>query len=91
LVTRHGGLRLDATGDLEGDQHHTVEDLGIELGEAVLSALGDKRGIHRTGYFLMPMDETLVAATVDFGGRPFGVIKAKFSAARVGDAVDMAL
>jgi len=87
LVARHGGfdLRVEATGDLEVDQHHTVEDVGIALGEAVLSALGNKRGIHRAGYFLMPMDETLAAAAVDFGGRPFGVIKAKFSAARVGD------
>jgi imidazoleglycerol-phosphate dehydratase len=87
LVTRHGGfdLQLTATGDLSVDQHHTVEDVGIALGEAVLSALGDKRGINRAGYFLMPMDETLAAAAIDFGGRPFCVIKAKFSAARVGD------
>jgi imidazoleglycerol-phosphate dehydratase len=87
LVTRHGGfdLKLKATGDLDVDQHHTVEDVGIALGEAVTSALGNKRGIHRAGYFLMPMDETLAVAAVDFGGRPFCVIKAKFSAARVGD------
>jgi len=87
LVTRHGGfdLRLKAKGDLDVDQHHTVEDVGIALGEAVNAALGDKRGILRAGYFLMPMDETLAAAAVDFGGRAFCVVKAKFSARRVGD------
>jgi imidazoleglycerol-phosphate dehydratase len=87
LVTRHGGfdLRLHAKGDLDVDQHHTVEDVGIALGEAVNSALGNKRGILRAGYFLMPMDETLAAAAVDFGGRAFCVVKAKFSAQKVGD------
>lgn len=87
LVTRHGGfdLRLKATGDIDVDQHHTVEDVGIALGEAVNAALGNKRGILRAGYFLMPMDETLAAAAIDLGGRSFCVIKAKFSAARVGD------
>jgi imidazoleglycerol-phosphate dehydratase len=86
LVTRHGGfdLRLKATGDLDVDQHHTVEDVGISLGEAVNRALGDKKGILRAGYFLMPMDETLAAAAVDFGGRAFCVVKAKFSARTVG-------
>jgi imidazoleglycerol-phosphate dehydratase len=86
LVTRHGGfdLRLKATGDLDVDQHHTVEDVGIALGEAVHTALGDKKGILRAGYFLMPMDETLAAAAVDFGGRAFCVVKAKFSARTVG-------
>jgi len=86
LVTRHGGfdLRLQAKGDLEVDQHHTVEDIGISLGEAVHRALGNKRGILRAGYFLMPMDETLAAAAVDFGGRAFCVVKAKFSARAVG-------
>ena len=87
LVTRHGGfdLRLTATGDLDVDQHHTVEDVGIALGGAVNAALRSKRGILRAGYFLMPMDETLAAAAVDLGGRSFCVVKAKFSAARVGD------
>jgi imidazoleglycerol-phosphate dehydratase len=87
LVTRHGGfdLRLKAKGDLDVDQHHTVEDVGIALGEAVNAALGDKRGILRAGYFLMPMDETLAAAAIDFGGRAFCVVKVKFSARRVGD------
>jgi imidazoleglycerol-phosphate dehydratase len=87
LVTRHGAfdLRLRATGDLYVDQHHTVEDVGITLGEALNAALGSRRGILRAGYFLMPMDETLAAAAVDFGGRSFCVVKAKFSATRVGD------
>lgn len=86
LVTRHGGfdLRLKATGDLEVDQHHTVEDVGIALGEAVNGALGNKRGILRAGYFLMPMDETLAAAAIDLGGRAFCVVNAKFSARTVG-------
>src|SRR5260370_1090079 len=72
LVARHGAfdLRVDARGDLDVDQHHTVEDVGIALGEAVLKALGSKRGILRAGYFLMPMDETLAAAAVDLAGRP---------------------
>jgi imidazoleglycerol-phosphate dehydratase len=87
LVSRHGGLdlRLMAKGDLDVDQHHTVEDVGIALGEAVNAALGHKKGIVRAGYFLMPMDETLAAAAVDFGGRAFCVVKARFSAKRVGD------
>lgn len=87
LVTRHGGfdLKLKATGDLDVDQHHTVEDVGIALGEAVTSALGNKRGINRAGYFLMPMDETLAVAAIDFGGRPFCVVNAKFPSRRVGD------
>ena len=87
LVTRHGGfdLKLTVMGDLDVDQHHTVEDAGIALGEAVVSALGNKRGINRAGYFLMPMDETLAVAAIDFGGRPHCVVKARFSAVRVGE------
>jgi imidazoleglycerol-phosphate dehydratase len=87
LVARHGGFDLDLTakGDLDVDQHHTVEDVGIALGEAVLKALGSRRGILRAGYFLMPMDETLAAAAVDLGGRPYCVVHAKISAKRVGD------
>src|SRR5580704_14104548 len=71
LFTRHGGfdLKLSASGDLDVDQHHTVEDVGISLGEAFDRALGDRRGILRAGYFVMPMDETLGLASVDFGGR----------------------
>jgi len=87
LVARHGAFDLDlaAKGDLDVDQHHTVEDVGIALGEAVLQALGSKRGILRAGYFLMPMDETLAAAAVDLGGRPYCVVHAKISAKHVGD------
>src|ERR1700744_5784996 len=79
LFTRHGAfnLKLKASGDLDVDQHHTVEDVGIALGEAFLSALGDKRGIMRAGYFLMPMDETLGLAAVDFSGRAAAVIETK--------------
>jgi len=86
LVARHGALDLDLTarGDLNVDQHHTVEDTGIVLGEAVRKALGSKRGILRAGYFLMPMDETLAAAAIDFSGRPHCVCRWKFSAKYVG-------
>jgi imidazoleglycerol-phosphate dehydratase len=87
LVARHGGfdLELDAKGDLEVDQHHTVEDVGIALGDAVTTALGSKHGIQRAGYFLMPMDETLAVAAIDLGGRAVCVVNARFSAKRVGD------
>lgn len=87
LVARHGAfdLEVDARGDLDVDQHHTVEDVGITLGEAVQKALGSKRGILRAGYFLMPMDETLAAAAVDLSGRPCCVVTAKIAATRVGD------
>jgi imidazoleglycerol-phosphate dehydratase len=87
LVARHGAFDLEimAKGDLDVDQHHTVEDVGIALGGAVLMALGSKRGILRAGYFLMPMDETLAAAAVDLSGRPYCVVNAKISAKRVGD------
>ena len=87
LVARHGAfdLSIDARGDLDVDQHHTVEDVGIALGEAVKKALGDKKGILRAGYFLMPMDETLAAAAIDLSGRPHCLVKAKINAARVGD------
>ena len=87
LVARHGAfdLQIIAKGDLDVDQHHTVEDVGIALGEALAKALGSKRGILRAGYFLMPMDETLAAAAVDLSDRPYCVVKAKISAKRVGD------
>ena len=87
LVARHGAFDLEITakGDLDVDQHHTVEDVGIALGEAVLKALGSKRGILRAGYFLMPMDETLAAAAVDLSGRPYCVVNAKIAAKLVGD------
>jgi len=87
LFARHGAfdLRVDATGDLDVDQHHTVEDVGIALGEAVGKALGSRRGINRAGYFVMPMDETLAVAAVDLGGRPHAVVELKTRAARIGD------
>jgi imidazoleglycerol-phosphate dehydratase len=87
LFARHGGFDLDlaATGDLDVDQHHTVEDVGIALGEAFDAALGDKRGILRAGYFLMPMDETLGLAAVDFGGRSHAVVESKVRTRLVGD------
>ena len=68
---------LQAKGDLDVDQHHTVEDVGIALGEAFEKALGDKSGILRAGYFLMPMDETLGLAAVDFGGRAAAVVETR--------------
>ena len=87
LVARHGGfdLHVDAVGDLDVDQHHTVEDLGIALGEAVSRALGNRRGINRAGYFVMPMDETLAVAAIDLGGRPHAVVDLRVRAALVGD------
>jgi imidazoleglycerol-phosphate dehydratase len=86
LVARHGAMDLEikATGDLQVDQHHTVEDLGIALGQAIRAALGSKKGILRAGYFLMPMDETLAAVAIDFSGRPYCVCKCKFAARTVG-------
>ena len=87
LVARHGGfdLRIAAKGDLDVDQHHTVEDLGIALGEAVSKALGTRRGINRAGYFVMPMDETLAVVAIDLSGRPHTVVDLKTRVPRVGD------
>ena len=87
LVARHGAfdLRIDARGDLDVDQHHTVEDLGIALGEAVSKALGDRRGINRAGYFVMPMDETLAVVAIDLGGRPHTVVDTTVRVRVVGD------
>ncbi|MGB6973662.1 MAG: imidazoleglycerol-phosphate dehydratase HisB [Terracidiphilus sp.] len=87
LFTRHGAfdLELKCDGDLDVDQHHTVEDVGIALGEAFDRALGDKRGILRAGYFLMPMDETLVIAAVDLSGRAAFAVDTKVRARLVGD------
>ncbi|HZA36172.1 MAG TPA: imidazoleglycerol-phosphate dehydratase HisB [Vicinamibacterales bacterium] len=87
LFARHGAFDLSvaATGDLDVDQHHTVEDLGIALGEVVSKALGDRRGINRAGYFLMPMDETLGLAAIDLGGRPHAAVDLKLRVTRVGD------
>ena len=87
LFARHGAfdLELKCDGDLDVDQHHTVEDVGIALGEAFDCALGDKRGILRAGYFVMPMDETLAVAAVDLSGRPAYVVDAKVRTRIVGD------
>ena len=87
LFARHGGfdLELRAQGDLDVDQHHTVEDVGIVLGEAFHKALGSKRGVLRAGYFVMPMDETLGLAAVDFGGRASSVVDTKVRQRLVGD------
>jgi imidazoleglycerol-phosphate dehydratase len=87
LLARHGGFDLDlqAKGDLHVDQHHTVEDVGISLGQAFERALGTKRGILRAGYFVMPMDETLGVVAIDFGGRSAAVISTKVKARTVGD------
>lgn len=87
LTARHGvfDLQIRASGDLDVDQHHTVEDLGIALGEAFSSALGSRRGINRAGYFVMPMDETLGVAAVDLGGRAHAAIDLRLKVRRVGD------
>jgi imidazoleglycerol-phosphate dehydratase len=87
LVARHGGfdLTVKAAGDLDVDQHHTVEDTGIALGEAVAKALGNKRGINRAGYFVMPMDETLAVAAIDLSGRPYCAVDTTVTVALVGD------
>jgi imidazoleglycerol-phosphate dehydratase len=87
LFTRHGGfdLELDAHGDLDVDQHHTVEDVGIVLGQCFAKALGDRKGINRAGYFVMPMDETLAVVAVDLGGRPALVYRDLVRVRLVGD------
>ena len=83
----HGGMDLDlaARGDLHVDQHHLVEDCGIVLGQALRQALGDRRGIERTGYFAFPMEESLALAALALGGRPSLVCRARFRRAKVGD------
>ncbi len=87
LFTRHGGfdLELKVTGDLDVDQHHTVEDTGIALGEAFAEALGEKKGILRAGYFVMPMDETLAVAAVDLSGRTAYAVEDLVNVPVVGD------
>jgi len=86
LLAKHGALDLDvqAAGDLAVDQHHTVEDVGICLGQALREALGQKAGIRRYGQATLPMEETLVTAAVDLGGRPFFVFQAEFPAEKIG-------
>ena len=87
LFAKHGGfdLILKAKGDLDVDQHHTVEDVGIVLGQLVSKALGDRKGINRAGYFIMTMDETLAVAALDLGGRPALVYKDRVKKPKVGD------
>lgn len=87
LFTKHGGfdLTLKATGDLDVDQHHTVEDVGIVIGQLFSKALGDRKGINRAGYFVLPMDETLCVVAVDLGGRPALVYKDRVKVRLVGD------
>jgi imidazoleglycerol-phosphate dehydratase len=87
LFTKHGGfdLKLKATGDLDVDQHHTVEDVGIVLGQLVSKALGDRKGINRAGYFVMPMDETLAVVAIDLSGRPALVYRDRVKKPVVGD------
>jgi len=87
LFAKHGAfdLVLQATGDLDVDQHHTVEDTGIVLGQLVSKALGDRKGINRAGYFVMTMDETLAVAALDLGGRPALAYKDRVKVVKVGD------
>src|SRR6476661_6865884 len=87
LFAKHGGfdLKLNATGDLDVDQHHTVEDVGIALGQLFAKALGDRKGINRAGYFVLPMDETLAVVAVDLGGRPALVYQNRVRVRLVGD------
>ena len=87
LLARHAALDLaiEAQGDLHVDQHHTVEDVGICLGQAVRQALGDRAGIRRYGHFTLPMDETLATCAVDLGGRPYFVFEAMFPTAKIGE------
>jgi imidazoleglycerol phosphate dehydratase HisB len=87
LVAKHGlfDLHVEAKGDLETDDHHTVEDIGIALGQAFKEALGNKKGIQRYGYMLLPMDEVLVLAAIDLSGRPYTVFDASFSREKIGD------
>jgi imidazoleglycerol-phosphate dehydratase len=87
LFTKHGGfdLRLWAKGDLDVDQHHTVEDIGIVLWQLFAQALGDRKGINRAGYFVLPMDETLAVVAVDLGGRAALVYKDRVKVRKVGD------
>ena len=87
LLARHAAMDLtvQATGDLDVDQHHTVEDVGICLGQAIREALGDKAGIRRYGHFTLPMEETLVTSAIDLGGRAYFVIEAEFPTAKIGE------
>jgi imidazoleglycerol-phosphate dehydratase len=87
LFAKHGGfdLKLTVKGDLDVDQHHTVEDTGIVLGDLFAKALGDRRGINRAGYFVQTMDESLALVAVDLGGRPALVYDQQVDVVHVGD------
>ena len=87
LFAKHGAFdfTMQASGDLDVDQHHTVEDVGIVIGQLFSNALGDRRGINRAGYFVMPMDETLAVAAVDLGGRSALVYEDQVSVSHVGE------
>ncbi|MGW8258337.1 MAG: imidazoleglycerol-phosphate dehydratase HisB, partial [Thermoguttaceae bacterium] len=87
LLAKHAAVDLvvKVQGDLQVDQHHTVEDVGICLGQAVKEALGDKKGIRRYGHFTLPMEETLATCSVDLGGRAFLVFQAEFYSSKIGD------
>ena len=84
---KHGlfDLKISAKGDLQVDQHHFVEDIGIVLGQVFKKTIGDKKGINRSGYFVYPMDEALAVAAIDLGGRPFLQYKVKFKRRFCGD------
>ncbi|MGY8769964.1 MAG: imidazoleglycerol-phosphate dehydratase HisB [Pirellulales bacterium] len=87
LFTRHGAfdLKVKADGDLHVDQHHTVEDVGICLGQAIREAIGDKKGINRYGHFTLPMEETLCGITLDLSGRYYLVFNAEFPTQKIGE------
>jgi imidazoleglycerol-phosphate dehydratase len=87
LLAKHAGvdLTVEASGDLEVDQHHTVEDVGICLGQAIRKALGDKTGIRRYGHFTLPMEETLVTSALDLGGRAYFVFQAESPPSKIGE------
>lgn len=87
LFAKHGGfdLTINAKGDLDIDQHHTVEDVGIVLGQLFAKALGSRKGINRAGYFVLPMDETLCVTAVDLGGRPALVYSSLIKVRMIGD------
>jgi imidazoleglycerol-phosphate dehydratase len=87
LFSRHGmfDMKISAKGDLEVDDHHTVEDLGFVMGQAFDKALGERKGINRYGFFLLPMDEALAQVAVDLGGRPYLQYSAEFKREKVGE------
>ncbi|OHB80030.1 MAG: imidazoleglycerol-phosphate dehydratase [Planctomycetes bacterium RBG_16_64_12] len=87
LLAKHAAvdLTVKASGDLKVDQHHTVEDVGICLGQAIREAVGDKAGIRRYGHFTLPMEETLVTSAVDLGGRAYFVFQAEFPTSKIGE------